>query len=1259
MDEEKKLEHIYSPEKSEKDLTIFNNIESTNSPLPNATGQIFDYDSGFWSDVKDEWNLTWLGQVANNIDNTWADQPIDENYDPFAKENLDGYEQYGHMFIDVRNKEHQDYIKDNIDKNIARRTRLEASDRGLSSALVAGLGDPVNWIPIPFFKGVGFVNRAVKGGAVATGLVGATEPIRRGLDPTASNAETAMYLGSAFFLGGTLTGIFGRGYSKKIANETISSKGGVNQMSENYFKAFSKTEGRPDYEVNGFQWKVADDLNDASVTIGNTNKYQGQKYLPVFLHGVKGKYKLLVDEIYLRNLYKTGKHTINDVLDANPLAREIFRTPDDFIKFMMKKEVFKKIYFPRRKNEPLAEYENRLNTEVISDFLKSKTADRSTNTNRVLESIEAWTNYGAVAKLSRTLKNPEIAKTMQELSGDFATSMRGNRDGVATANSAWVESNTRWISQLRKTLLDVDADYVAYRTEGSNSLRILDLNLSKGAMRTKDALEWAGRKITRKNAPNDPTRLTQEQFYHKVSQAVVEPKVFDDPAIDPIIKKAATRVRKFYRSYGDEAENLNMFASQGSYRRHMQIKAGIISDIEEAITKAKSKVQLNRLNALLKREQTKYKEVEKDLNELTDGIAPPYEVKDTYLNRIWRVDKILKDEEAFKLKLKTWFKNNPLKIKTKKGEKEVIELKTDDVSLNKRVDDAFNRIVNIEAAQMDGDNFGGWAIVNGVMKAGAKPLMHRKLDIPNREVLDWIETDVNFLMRQYHTKMAPAIEISRKFGDKHLDNELARMELKLINKHLKKEKDNQTLDKILNAFEDEKDKMLGTLNLQDPASLSKRTAAFLKDWASLAFMGKVIFSAMVDMARPVMVNGFAKTFKHGRFRLFTKNIEVYDKAISEVKYLSPAMEIVMGNSRKRFIEDGGQIGRGRAGWFNQLFDRIAIPANKAQGPFYIANLLSPWTVLWKDFQGIITNHRLLEDITKVSLGVADDFDVTRLASYGIDIKTAKLIAKMPYEKVDDLFLPNTNAWHKINGGSEAIHKFRQAAFADIQRTIITPSAADQYNLMHGVFRVNDAKIAQSLDNPLGRFFGFQKTTRGGKFSNAWMGLPFQFFSWAVAANRKLLISGLQGREVQVMGGAIAMITMGMMGDYMKNPRYWKQKPLEEKIIRGVELSGIAGLFTDMNFMLETISGGFFDNPIGVRPMLGQELRFGDPNVSQAIGEFTGAGPSIPLDLLYAFATDQDYDDKASTLRRIMPLNTLWIWDRTFKNLWDKGAEFIK
>jgi len=1247
--------NVYNPKENEKDLTIFRNINTINSPLPTNTGQSYKYDMGFWSDVIDEWNLSWIGQVKDNAgtSNEWFDKGFDENYDPFAPENLDGFEEYADQFVEILNQEHHQVVKDQISKNLERRQRLEGSDRGLTSGLVAGIGDPINWIPIPFVKGIGFGSRMVKGGLVAAGLVGATEPIRRKLDLTSTSQETGMYIGGAFLLGGILSGAFGR----RIAQDTIKGKGGIKKMQENYFKAWSKTEGRPDYEVDGFNWKIQDDAHNATVEIGPTKSTTGKKYNPVVFSGVKGKYKMVVDELHIRNLYNQGKHLISDIITANPIAKEMFRTADDFMKFLMKKEVFKKLYTPRKKGETIGEYENRLNSEVLADLKKSQAVDRSTETNRVLEWVESWTNYGTVAKLSRLLKNPNLAKTMQELSGDFGTGMRGNRVGVNTANSAWVEANTKWFSELRVVLLSVDQDFVAYRNAGSASNTVLDMNLSKGAMQTKDALENLSRKIQRRNDPNDPNKLTKNQFYHKVTNAVVDPKVYNDPALHPVIKQAADRVRKFYKTYGDEAEQLHMFASHGSYRRHMEIKLGIINDIKDAIPNAKNVSQRKRLEDLLQREEAKYKEIDKDLRELTEGRSPEFETNETYLNRIWNIEKILKDPEAFKKVLKDWFKRNPLRRTTKDGKE--IEAKTDDISLNKRVDEAFDNILNIEASQMDGDGFGGWAISNGVLKAGAKPLMHRKINIPNREVMDWIETDINFLMRQYHTKMAPAIEIARKFGDKHLDNELARMELMLIKKHLNNKKDNTTIDKLLNAFEDEKDKLLGTLNLQDPASLSKRSAAFLKDWASLAFMGKVIFSAMVDVARPVMVNGFHKTFAHGRFRTFTKNIALYDKAIAEIKYLAPASEIVMGNSRKRYIEDGGQIGLGRGGFFNKIFDRVATGANKAQGPFYIANLLSPWTVMWKDFQGIISAHRLLEDSIKVSMGVADDFDIRRLASYGIDEKAAKLIAKMPYEKVDDLLVPNTTAWHKINGGSQAIHKFRQALFGDVQRTIITPSPADQFNLMHGVFRVNDDALARSFDNSLGRFFGFQKTTRGGKFSNAWMGLPFQFFSWAVAANRKLLISGLQGREVQVMGGALAMVTMGMMGDYMKNPRYWSQKSTEEKLIRGVELSGIAGLFTDMNFMMETISGGFFDNPMGIRPMLGQELRFGDPDAADAIGEFTGAGPSIPIDLLYAFGFDQDYDDKAATLRRIMPLNTLWIWDRTFKNLWDKGAEFIK
>jgi hypothetical protein len=470
---------------------------------------------------------------------------------------------------------------------------------------------------------------------------------------------------------------------------------------------------------------------------------------------------------------------------------------------------------------------------------------------------------------------------------------------------------------------------------------------------------------------------------------------------------------------------------------------------------------------------------------------------------------------------------------------------------------------------------------------------------------------------------------------------------------MKTAKDKTKINQVLNAFEDEKDKMLGSISLEDPSSVSKRTAAFLRDWASLAFMGKVVFSAVVDAARPIMVNGAARTFKNViKHQIGNPSV---NKAVENLKYMGVAPDVVLGSARKRIIEDGGYVGRGKS-WIGRKFDKVADMFNNAQAPFYFVNGLTPWTQMMKEHSGLVSAHRFIEDSNKWAKGTLDDFGKERLISYGIDEKTAKLIASMPYEDLDGLFTANVRQWGTKTGGTVAARKFRQAVHADVSRTIITPQVTDQFNMMHGVLRVNNEDTAKFLDNGFFRMFGYQKTERGGKFSNAYIGLPFQFFSWAVAANRKLVISGLSGREQDAISGVFAMICMGMFGDYLKNPRYWSQKPWEEKIIRGVELSGVAGLFTDMNFITETISGGMFDHAVGIRPALGLDLRFGNPDMADAIGEFTGAGPSIIADLIYAFGTDADFDDKAATIRRIIPLNTLWIWDRTFKDLYNFGVD---
>jgi len=788
------IKHIFNADAQEKDLSVFKNIESVYSPIPQSHGRQFKYDMGFWSDVVDEWNLYWMGQVWQNRDNGWIDKGVDSEYDPFDPANLDGYEEFASKFTGVINKEHHDLIKTGIDKNLIRRTRLEASDRGILPALVAGLGDPINWVPIPFATGIGFGMRFLKGGLIASGLVGATEPIRRSLDPTSTNQETAMYIGGSFILGGLLSGTFG----KRIASETIGKKGGVNGLSKNYFKAFNKTEGRKDFEVEGFDWKVGEDAFSSTVIIGNTNKFTGKNYHPVWMDvekpttvrtrteaetikitediklrteteviridkqiallvgqltklrqrvvgkvdtqdaaalkaeiarlealkkdpskikkiedyltldenlktvrakldtltkvekpterakqletsikqlenekarltgqakidvtstaikkikaleeekikikekiGVetKPKYKLYVDEVYIRNLYAQNKHLISDVMDASPLKRDIFRTSEDFMKFLMKKEIYRKLrYFKKEPAESIAEAENRLNAMVYDDLIKTSKIDQSTDTHRFLEWVEAWTNYGTVAKMSRTFKDPWFARRIQEISGDFATATRGNRHGVPTNNSAYMEANTKWFSEYRSVIMGIGDDFNEFRMGNANSKKILDMNVQKGIIRTGDAFNYLYRKIRGRNDPNDPNKLTQAQYFNKVFHAVVDEKVYNDPALHPIMRKSVDRARKFFKSYGDEAESLNMFSSQGSYKRLMDKKAGMIDEAETILAnKSLNKHQIKRLTDFIKRKKLELRTVKQELDEFMETIAPPNETKNTYATRI-------------------------------------------------------------------------------------------------------------------------------------------------------------------------------------------------------------------------------------------------------------------------------------------------------------------------------------------------------------------------------------------------------------------------------------------------------------------------------------------------------------------------------------------------------------------------------------------------------------------------------------------------
>ena len=369
------------------------NINQEHQVLPSNLQRSFNYDSGFVSDVVDEFNLSWIGQALEqgSYDMSFMNKPVDRSYDPYAPDNIAGYENFAGMFTEVRNKEHHDFLKLKIQTNLDRRTRLDSSERGILPALVAGLGDPINYVPIPFVKGIGFAQRAVKGGAVATGLVGVTEPIRRNLDPTSTNQETMMYLGGSFLLGGLLTGFLGRS-GAKIASETVAKKGGVKGIGEKYMKAHASTDGRKDFESTGFNYKVEDDVANVSVAYNKNKNGELVSYT-----GTKTN-KLIVDYIKIRNIFQNNKHLFPKLKGVAPLPKKFFKNADDYMQFLMKKEILKKVYggkkglYARGKDEPLATYENRLNNAALSELRQQGTADLKTQANGFFRWVEGWTN---------------------------------------------------------------------------------------------------------------------------------------------------------------------------------------------------------------------------------------------------------------------------------------------------------------------------------------------------------------------------------------------------------------------------------------------------------------------------------------------------------------------------------------------------------------------------------------------------------------------------------------------------------------------------------------------------------------------------------------------------------------------------------------------------------------------------------------------------------------------------------------------------
>jgi len=253
-------------------------------------------------------------------------------------------------------------------------------------------------------------------------------------------------------------------------------------------------------------------------------------------------------------------------------------------------------------------------------------------------------------------------------------------------------------------------------------------------------------------------------------------------------------------------------------------------------------------------------------------------------------------------------------------------------------------------------------------------------------------------------------------------------------------------------------------------------------------------------------------------------------------------------------------------------------------------------------------------------------DLSILRQYGLSqrdlINIHKAWAKAGGEKTHkgkEIYYSNVQEWTDVD--PELTARYIRAIRADQINTIVTPTGADKPLLSYGVIGRGDQQRQHQIFK-----------------------MPIQFMAWAFAANNKIIMSSLQGRHKGQMSGMLAMLGLGFMSDYMRNPSYWNQKPLEEKIIKGVEYSGLTSYWLDINNSLEIMS----DNKFGIRPSVGGGNLFAD-DLGDRIGEPFGPLGNITADVVKMLSDPNlSSNRRASIMRRLIPYNNLFYADWLFK-----------
>jgi hypothetical protein len=623
-----------------------------------------------------------------------------------------------------------------------------------------------------------------------------------------------------------------------------------------------------------------------------------------------------------------------------------------------------------------------------------------------------------------------------------------------------------------------------------------------------------------------------------------------------------------------------------------------------------------------------------------------------YFHRMWRADNVRSKKPELIALLEKWFLENP---KVRRGD-EILELSTDPISVRARAEEAYSSILR-EADTGDAEfhlnsidkrewltarleamekiSEGKAKDAQGVFDqnvaleridiiqrkldsikdgeqtvGGAGPLIQRRLDIPNEWLIkdEFIETDIDAVVGHYVSRMGPAIETARKFGDIR-----GRDKINALHQRMVDVADRKGDAKLMEAAHKYKEDMTDLIDItqgiyqipDDPAAMTGRTLRLLRNFNVLGSMGRATLMALADTGNAVISQGFTNTFGSLIDRwtsgALKGNIRMMDH---EVELAGSVVEVALGMRYHQFTEIG-------ASWFAS--NRIERGVAQTTQRFFLMNLMGPWTDMMKKVTGGMIQSRMIENSIAYKAGTLNAEELKIMNRLGINPTRMTQIADQ-WEasgklKHKNMFIANTEQWNN----DILRREFRAAMNNEVSRAIITPGAADKPKAL---------------------------------LKSEWWKVVGQYKGFSISATHRILGAGLQQQGAQKYAGFASMIGIAMMVDMWKRPDYISLSP-QEQVLRAVELSGVTGVLLDLNDTIERASAG----AIGIRPAFDMDIRERNPNWATRTGALAGAVPNQWLQLMWALTSDEaETSDVARTTRYMIPYNNLFYW----KTVFDRG-----